>query len=107
MSHIKSWQLFFFSHLNDITKKECVPASMALIVCRLCSKGQCLSITSDILAGAHFFLWYNQIVVQDLFSSNFHTITSLQTTLFIFYYIHILLYNTLTSQALALLYVVR
>ena len=31
------------------------------------------------------------IIVQELFPSNFHTITSLETTFFVFYYIHILL----------------
>ena len=32
---IKSWQLFFCSHLNDdTTKYECGPASMTLVVCR-------------------------------------------------------------------------
>jgi hypothetical protein len=38
---IKSWKLLFPSHLNDdTTKRECAPASMALVVRRHCSGGK-------------------------------------------------------------------
>ena len=37
---IKSGQLFFPSHLNDTTKYECAPASVALVVHRQSSTGQ-------------------------------------------------------------------
>ena len=39
---VKSWQLFFPSHLNeDTTKKEYVPANIPLLVRRYSSRGQC------------------------------------------------------------------